>query len=129
MTFTQLTAEQQELLQRFLPIRISIRPTPDGKYEGVVEHSFGMEWHRERVNIWWSGKAYSMLGEHLLDAVEETKGNTSTLGGEIWDPLDAACPVEVNFAYWLAAITGSQKRSRYDKRNAPFAVRDADYRR
>lgn len=121
--FAPLTAEQQKLLQRFLPIRISIRPTPDGSYEAVTELSMGMEWHRERANIWWSGKAYSMLGEHILDAIAETKGNVSTLGGQIWDPLDPACPVEVNLAYWLAAITGGKARSRYDKRNAPFAVR------
>ena len=49
-------------LEKFRPIRIILKDGPDGKLLGITEESFSMGTSRERVCIFWSGKAYSMLG-------------------------------------------------------------------
>lgn len=103
-------------LSRYLPIRVVIRNV-DGKLEGLTENSFSMDWSENRVNIFWSGKAYSLLGEHILDGVENAKHNARN-GDLVIDPLSDDSPIEVDWEKWLSSTT------KYDKRNAPFKVKE-----
>jgi len=121
--YPPLSEDEARDLEQFKPIRISLVRDPEGRWLGVVEHSMAMGTDRERVNIWWSGEAYSILGKHVLNAIDDTRNNPSTLNGEIFDPFDPACPVEINWSYWLRALR-EEKRGKFDKRNAPFAVRE-----
>ncbi len=111
-----------ERLRRFLPIRIILKKEPDGRYSGMVEHSFSLGWDTHRVNIFWSGKAYSMLGEHDLDAIKNAEYNNEHMKGEVYDPLSQNCPVAVDFTSWLEALAEKPGR-KFDKRNAFFEQR------
>lgn len=103
-------------LSRFLPIRIVLREQ-DGKIKGLVENSFSMDLSDTRVRIWWSGKAYSFLGEHHLNGIDDANHNAKA-GDLIIDPLSDDCPVEIDWDSWVKAI------GKYEKRNAPFRVKD-----
>lgn len=120
-------------LDEFKPLRIIVRPTADGSWEGLVEHSFSLDWSRTHVNMFWSGKAYSILGETKIDSVEWAHDNMTRKTSEYsevrvpindgracFDPEDPACPIEVNLAYWHESWA---KRGKFDCRNAPFKVR------
>ena len=110
-----ITDKIKEQLERFLPMRVVIRKTSLG-YEGRTEESWNMAWSQKYVQIYWSGKAYSMLGEHDMNGVEWAEGNTGG-DGILFDPLNDECPINVNWEKWLTAT------SKYDKRNAPFIVK------
>lgn len=112
-----LTEVSKVYLERFEPIRIVMREDESRRLKGLVEHSFAMDFDEKRVNIFWSGKAYSFLGEHTLDAVESAKHNAKP-GDYIFDPLDPMCPVQVDWAAWLSA------GDKFTKRNAPFTTRE-----
>jgi len=105
----------KDRLVNCVPLRIVLKRTPEGIL-GLTEESFSMGWEKDRVNIFWSGKAYSMLGEHVLDAKEDAARN-SREGDEVWDPADENCPVSINWTKWINAT------NKYDKRNAPFEVK------
>lgn len=104
----------KEQLDRYLPIRVVVRETPTG-YEGLVEESWNMNWSPTHVQIYWSGTAYSILGEHTLDGVADAEHNVGE-GGAAYDPLADDCPVDINWKAWLSA------RDKFGKRNAPFTV-------
>lgn len=103
-------------ISRYLPIRV-ILAEKEGKLQGYVEHSFSMDWSETQVLIYWSGKAYSMLGEHKLDAIKWSSDNNVAAGGTIYDPLTEDCPIEIDWARWLSAT------NKFDKRNAPFKLK------
>lgn len=107
-----------EKLERLLPIRVVAR-IEDGRIEGRVENSFSMDWEKSRINIFWSGKAYSMLGEHNLDGVSWAKSNVNQFKYTefVLDPMQDDCPIEIDWESWLTAQT------KYDKRNAPFKTK------
>ena len=102
-------------LQRFLPIRVVLR-LKENKVHGLVEHSFAMDIDPGRVNIFWSGKAYSMLGEHTLNGEKSANSNRGA-GGFVIDPLADTSPIEIDWETWLAAT------DKFGKRNAPFTVK------
>lgn len=103
-------------LSRFMPIRVVLREV-DGKLHGLTEESFTMNVSDTHVRIWWSGKAYSFLGEHFLDGTEDAAHNAKP-GDLILDPLDESCPVKIDWERWASATT------KYGKRNAPFTVKE-----
>lgn len=105
-------------LSRYLPIRIVLRKGEDSKLQGLCEDSFGMSMSNYNVRIWWSGKAYSILGEHNINGIEDA-GHNAKEGDIILDPLLDDCPVEVNWEKWTTATT------KYDKRNALFTVKES----
>lgn len=109
-------------LERFLPIRIVLREE-DGRLFGLTEESFSLSTSPERVQIYWSGKAYSILGEHNIDGVEDAQHNANHRGDTVYDPLSDDCPVEINWSYWLTAMAAGSKR-KYDARNAPFKLKE-----
>ena len=113
-----------EKLIRFMPIRVVLRRHADGEIEGLVENSFSMDWSKQRVNIFWSGKAYSMLGEHMLDGVESAEYNCKKTEPDLFtpeefvvDPLAEDSPIEIDWEAWLNAT------DKFTKRNAPFKVK------
>jgi hypothetical protein len=103
-------------LARFLPIRIVLKKTDTG-WAGLVENSFSMDPSSGYVRIWWSGKAYSILGEHDLNGIKDAEHNAKDSDYQVFDPLSDDCPVEVNWAIWRGSTT------KYYQRNAPFKVK------
>lgn len=104
-------------LSRFLPIRIVLRKTEEGKIQGYCEDSFSMSWTDSNVRIWWSGKAYSMLGEHIIDGIADAEYNRQP-DDIVIDPLSDDCPIEINWEKWTTAT------SKYSQRNALFKVKE-----
>lgn len=111
-----------ERLRRFLPLRIILRKELDGRYSGMVENSFSLSYDTHRVNIFWSGEAYSFLGKHKLDAVRDAEYNAPPMGGEIFDPLSPGCPIAVDLASWLDTLADKTSH-KFDRRNAFFEQR------
>lgn len=123
----QITTIEQaiQLLNRekHLPLRVLLRKTEDGQYEGEVEHSFSIHWHNDCVRIYWSGTAYSILGTTQLDAAKDAAANAARkddpLSIIVVDPLSTNCPVEVDIVTWTKAFM-SPRANKFDKRNAPM---------
>lgn len=115
-----ITQELQDKLARYLPIRMVVR-VEEGKVQGRVEHSFSMDWDDGRVNVFWSGKAYSILGEHQLDGVKWANDNVNKQKFNefefVIDPLADDSPIDVDWETWLAAT------DKFSKRNAKFTVK------
>jgi hypothetical protein len=55
-----------------------------------------MGWSENLVNIYWSGTAYSMLGEHEMNAIEWANGNAINPGEMVIDPLTPDSPIKVD---------------------------------
>ena len=122
--FAALSAEDQTRLERFFPVRVVIRRHADGSLEGLTEESWNMNWSDKRVNIFWSGKAYSILGESVLDAEADARHNCNatatpdlfTAEEMVIDPMAEDSPIVVDWKRWLNAS------HKYDKRNAHFVL-------
>jgi hypothetical protein len=110
-----LVAVLKHDLGRFLPLRIILR-NEDGVLKGLTEESFCMAFDTSRVRVWWSGKAYSLLGEHIINGADDAKSNAKP-GDLIFDPLLEDCPIEVDWAAWRSATR------KYEQRNAPFKLK------
>lgn len=127
---SQITTVEQAIAllhkEKHLPLRILLRKTADGQYEGEVEHSFHLSWERDKVGIYWSGTAYSLLGACQLDAIKDAEGNAARKNDPssiiVCDPLSTECHVEVDIVTWTKAFM-SPKANKFDKRNAPFIQR------
>jgi hypothetical protein len=104
-------------LSSLLPVRVVIRHTVAGTIEGLIENSFSMGWSTDRVNIFWSGRAYSILGEHNIDGIENASHNADSTTDLVIDPLAEDSPIEIDWAAWRASTT------KFDKRNAPFTMK------
>jgi hypothetical protein len=103
-------------ISRLAPLRIILKKDDDGNYLGYCENSFSMSWEKDRIQIHWSGTAYSNLGTtHTLDATEIT--GPEGVDCECLDPLSDSCPIEIDWESWANAKT------KYDKRNARFKIR------
>ena len=101
-----------------MPIRIVLRKNEDGKLQGLCEDSFSMSMSDYNVRIWWSGKAYSMLGEHNINGIKDAEHNAKE-DDLILDPLLDECPVEINWEKWTTATT------KYSQRNALFKMKES----
>lgn len=102
-------------ISHFLPMRVILR-THEGKIQGYVEQSFSMDWSDRYVQIYWTGKAYSIIGEHNLNGLKWAAENSKVNPENIHDPLDENCPIEIDWEKWLNAT------DKFGKRNAPFKV-------
>lgn len=103
-------------LQKFAPLRIILTKNCT---HGYCEESFSMSESPDRVRVWWSGKAYSVLGEHYVDGISDAKYNAKDyLDRLIFDPLDNLCPVEIDWVQWLFDMHTCNK---YGARNAKFS--------
>lgn len=110
------TLKVPEKLVRYLPLRVVLRKGEDGTLTGLVEESFSMAQAATTVRIWWSGKAYSMLGEHHINGISDAEHNAKP-GDLIVDPLSDECPIEIDWDRWLTATT------KYSQRNALFKIK------
>jgi hypothetical protein len=115
--------ELKTKLARFLPIWVGVR-LEDGKVQGRIEHSFSMDWSDNRVRLFWSGKAYSMLGEHQLDGRKDAEHNIKKYQPNefVFDALSDDCPLEIDFERWLEDLA-KDPGDKYAKRNAPCKVK------
>lgn len=112
------SAEIKAMVQKYAPLRVVLRKA-EGKWEGLVEESFCMSTSDSHVYIWWSGPAYGLGAPLELNGPEDAKSHVKP-GDAVYDPLDAFCPVEIDWEAWLIAET------KYGKRNAPFKVRPVE---
>jgi len=127
----QTEAAHDERLTRFLPVRVLIGTPPGANHpQCLIEHSFSMDWSTDRVLIFWSGKAYSILGELKLDAAKEIISQQQHYAAkhpdwkiEACDPLAEDSPVEIDWDRWLKAL---ETGSKFDKRNAHFVLSDRE---
>ena len=108
------STELLEQLIRRAPYRVVLTKNPDGTHLGLCENSFSMSYEKNRVLIFWSGKAYSLLGEHQLDAVAWAQHQVKSETDLVFDPFSDECPIEIDWDRWLTAKT------KYDQRNARF---------
>lgn len=117
-----LTPEQLAWVARNLPYRVIVRKGEDGAYEGVTEESFCMATHKQRARLWWSGKAYSILGEHVINGVDDAKHNAKKPGDVIYDPLAPDSIVRVD---WPRRFNKDLPlKSKFSDRNAVFTVKE-----
>lgn len=108
-------------------------------YKGLVEHSFSMDWHTDLVRLWWSGKAYSILGERLLDGREDAEELADDYRKKypndqffVWDVRDPDMPVVLDWEPYLKNRKYRQsedpkEQRRFDKfrdRNIYMAMKD-----
>lgn len=115
------TMEKQSLeekLKSLSPMYAVLYVNKDGTLSGLIENSFSMDLSRERVNIFWSGKGYSMLGEHSIDGKSWAQQNCRSRGYFMVDLTSEDCPIEVDFEGWVLAT------SKFHKRNAKFKVKE-----
>lgn len=120
-----------ERLRRFLPIRVLVATEPGANHpKCLIEHSFSMDWSADDCLLFWSGKAYSILGEHTLNAEREIVAQQKfyAMKHPKWkvegiDPLSPESPIQVNWARWLAAL--ETNGSKFGKRNAPYRLSDS----
>ncbi len=103
-------------LKRFLPLRVILRRV-DNEYKGIIEESFSMGVSSEYVRLWWSGRAYSFLGEITLDACKDASYNCHHADDVIYNPLSNDCPVVIDFDVWEKAT------DKFGKRNPPFKLK------
>lgn len=108
----------QDQLAKYLPIRMVVR-LHENTIEGKIELSFSMGWNADRANVFWSGRSYSVLGEHDSDAVKWAGQNINKYDANevMIDPLSEDSPIEVDWQSWLSAS------DKYNKRNAKFTVK------
>lgn len=106
-------------LARFLPVRIVLRKDENGTLTGLCEDSFAMSTMPNFVRIWWSGKAYSMLGEHNLSGIKDAE-RLAKEDDIVVDPLSDDCPVVIDWDRWMSATT------KYSQRNAPFKIKGTE---
>lgn len=116
--------ELEERLARMSPLRVILRKKETGEHEGLIEHSFAMGWHAHRALIYWSGKAYSFLGEHILNADEDARANLpyyKSEGAQVFDPLAEDCPVVFDIESWLEEWEkDASSKNKFNTRNALF---------
>lgn len=120
--FAPLSKQDQERLESMLPMRVVLRRHADGTLEGLTEETWNLNWSATHVNVFWSGKAYSILGEQTIDGVADAQFNCKSDSSPdvftpqemVIDPLAEDSPIRIDWTRWLHAST------KYDKRNAHF---------
>lgn len=114
-----------ERLQRYLPVWTVMR-LRDGQIQGLIELSLSMDWDANRTSIFWSGKAYSMLGEHMLDAQADAQHHARRIDEFAIDLMAPECPVSIDWDSWFQAWKNKRK---FDSRNARFIPRQGGLER
>ena len=104
-------------IQKYTPIRIILNRECT---MGYCEESFCMSESNNRVRIWWSGKAYSILGEHTINGIDDSAYNIKDSNRLIFDPTDPMCPVNIDWELWLNDMYNNNK---YGSRNANFTIK------
>jgi hypothetical protein len=128
------TETDEQMLARISPLRIVMGKVKDGNALscGVVERSFSMDLDFDRVGVWWSGTASTIIGNVTIDAVEDADHHHAYFTRHhpdfefvILDPLAEDCPIEVDITQWLADLRIGQ-RKKYEARNATWKIKDPE---
>lgn len=115
-------------IQHLRPIYVTIaRKKGQNSWAGRVEKSFCMGWSLERVRLFWSGKAYSFLGEHTLCGKYDAENNIPENKNSKWeyhvfDVEDEECPIDIDFDQWVLDI--STVSDKFNMRNAKFSMKE-----
>lgn len=109
----------EEKVKSLSPMFAVVCVNPDGTLSGLVENSFSMSKSADRVNVFWSGRGYSFLGEHNVDGKSWAKQNYNPARGWFMVELGTEdCPIEIDLVNWFNSTT------KYTKRNALFKMRE-----
>lgn len=106
------------------------RPPGANAYSGIIERSFSMDINPERVLVYWTGKAYSFLGECVVDAKKDAEHLRDSMQPqypdadlEAWDLADPDCPITIDEDAWIADRRAKPLR-KFNARNAIFSMRE-----
>ena len=118
---------------RQLPVFIVLARQPGANaVSGLIENSFSMDWSDDRVNMFWSGTAYSILGQHEIDGRENADFNCRKMAQtrptwelKVYDARADDCPVTIDWDRWIDAMLVGQAR-KFDARNAHFVMKDLE---
>lgn len=108
----------EEKMKSLSPMYAVLYVNPDATISGMIENSFTMGWDLKHVNVFWSGDAFSMLGEHHLNGEKDARANCTRKGAFVVNLLDDDCPVEIDWLTWLNAT------HKFSQRNAPFKMKE-----
>lgn len=121
---TEQTREEQRLALRGAIVLRKRRG--DNAYEGLIEHSFCMDWSKDRVRFFWTGKAYwgdVPMGEidGLVDAHDQAKVYRQRYPEDIILVFDAHAedlPIIIDWDFY------SKARNKFDDRNVKFVMKE-----
>ena len=121
--------EIDQRLSRLLPIRCLIARTHGAnRPKALVELSFNMDWSDRWALVFWSGTAYSILGEMKLNAETEVASQLNYYMNKhpdweftVVDPLAEDSPIKIEVDTWLKAQSSGNK---FRARNAPYELRE-----
>ena len=103
----------EEKIQSLSPMYAVVCVNSDGTISGLVENSFSLDKHKDRVNVFWTSTTRG------IDGKSWAKGNCNKNRGWFMVELTAEdCPIEVD---WLAWLNASYK---FTMRNAPFKMKE-----
>lgn len=115
------------------------RDKDQNSFRGLVEESFSMDWKEDAVRFWWTGKAYSILGEHQLDGRKDAEDQAQHYREKypasefvVFDVRDPQLPVTLdwdryllNRAYGQSEDPKEERRwSKWHARNVNMAMKD-----
>lgn len=118
-------------IKRFLPLYVVLGRSPEqNSWQGRIENSFSMDWSFDRVRLWWSGKAFSILGEHKINGKNDAEYNCPPRGGntqpgweyKVFDLTSDECPIEVDLVQWLVDMDKGA-RPKFENRNPKFTIK------
>jgi hypothetical protein len=122
-----MNAAQQKIFDMPVYVVLARKPGENG-LSGLIELSFAMDWSAERVNMFWTGTAYSILGKHEIDGREWATDNCKSMSRHhpdwdisVYDAHAEDCPIEIDWDRWTLAMTTNTNK--YYKRNAPFTMK------
>jgi hypothetical protein len=127
------TETDAQMLERMSPLRIVMGRNKDrsNNYShGVIENSWTMDLSTERVSVWWTGTANTIIGKITIDAQEDAEDQLAyfrrkhpDMEFEILDPRAEDCPICIDIPTWLADNRIGQSR-KFQARNAAWTIRE-----
>ena len=113
--------ELKDRLASFMPIRVILYRYEDA-WVGLTEEHSSMSFSPTRVRVWHSGQIESIIGPIQCHGLWMADLEASKLDGAvILDPFDPECPIDIDWEFWLKAMT-HQRIRQYDSRNVPFQL-------
>lgn len=122
-------SDRREKIRQFPVFIVLARKPGANAFTGLIENSFSMDWSDDRVNMFWSGTAYSILGQHEIDGRENADFNCRKMAQnhptwelQVYDAHADDCPVTIDWERWIDAMLVGQAR-KFDSRNAHFVTK------
>lgn len=103
----------EEKIASISPMYAVVCVNSDGTLSGLVENSFSLDKHANRVNVFWTSESREIDGkkwaEHNCD---------KNRGWFVIELTAEDCPIEIDWLAWLNATY------KFTQRNAPFKIRE-----